>query len=273
MVKDEKGSIVVETMISFTLFAFLCWCILSIIILNALQTRVHYALTQTAIELSVYAYIIETLGQTDRIAQLAAGHANTQEFISNFNEVRTNVDILGGLGLMQDVATDFNLEELVKDFVGYVIVEATNESIWLFMSKYLNLRETGANTYLRSHRVLPREGAGIIGGIVGRFVDNLYIDFSGSNVLRAAPAPTPSPGSTPAPTTGASNPDRIYNTTITATYRVDFTFGILPIPENFRTLTIRQSVMTRAWTGGHGTRRRPPPLPTPTPAPIPTPSP
>ena len=222
MLRNEKGSIVVETMLSFTLFVLLCWCILAIIIMTTLQTRVHYALTQTAVELSVYAYVIKALGFADNVEAASAGHAEAVEMFSNISTIIDNLDIQGGFEFVGDVASD--PRAYLTRIVQYAAIEASHELIVRpIFFKYLDLGGMGAEAYLQSHRVVPG-GTGLIAGMLG----NDLIDFSGSYIVRNG------------------------NTRIVATYRVDFTFGFLPMPENMRTLEITQSVMTKAWLGGYG---------------------
>ena len=221
MCKNENGSIIIETLISFVLFASLCWGILSIISITTLQARVHYALTQTAIELSVYGYVVHALGFSDNLAAMSAGASEAQEMFNNINIMINTLDIEGGIGMAGDIADD--PMAIISNLLSYGLTLASHELIIRpIFNKYLRLGNQSAADYLRNNRV--RGEAGFISGLMGH-----EIDFTGSHLITENG-----------------------NIVIVATYNIDFTFGILPIPERFRTIEVVQSVKTRVWLGGYG---------------------
>jgi len=56
-IKDTRGSIVVETVLAFIPFTLIMLGIVMLINVVSMQSRVHYALTQTAMELSIMSYL------------------------------------------------------------------------------------------------------------------------------------------------------------------------------------------------------------------------
>ena len=86
MKRDENGYIVVETVGSFVLFILLVTSILSIINVVTVQARVHYAMSQTAQTLSMYAYALEKAGLSDPLMGIAESADNTQEEIDTFKD-------------------------------------------------------------------------------------------------------------------------------------------------------------------------------------------
>ena len=91
MGKDQRGYIVVETIGAFLLFVFLNISILSLINIVVVQSRVHYALTQSAQALSMYTYALEATGvaehivassnRADKVAQ------SSDEMVTNLNKL------------------------------------------------------------------------------------------------------------------------------------------------------------------------------------------
>jgi len=68
--KDNGGYIVVETVCGFIPFVLLVVSILSLVNIVTLQSRIHYALTQAAITLSVYCYTLEVTGVSEKMSAI-----------------------------------------------------------------------------------------------------------------------------------------------------------------------------------------------------------
>jgi len=235
MVKNEKGSIVVETMGSFILFILLMISILTLINIVTVQSRVHYALTQTALELSMYSHIIHTLDLTDIFKSITEGGSAGSELIgsiqddlgaihgvatgdgsSNVAEVLGNLNTLinaiGGLGDTVGGAIG-NPRDTLTHIFQYGLVLAQQEAmIRPLFYRHLAIGETESHDYLRRHNVIDsRISLG----------DSRFINADGNIIL-------------------------------VAEYRINYGFGLgaLPLPEAIRTLSVRQTVKTRAWLGG-----------------------
>lgn len=231
--KNEDGYIVVETTLSFMLFVLLVVSILSLINIVTVQTRVHYALTQTANELSMYSYVIETLGLTstikglDRTGQevqetidgvindlntIETGINNltsdTEKFFDNLDAVMGAVESLSGTaqGVIEDPKGTF------VNVVRYGLDTAKNYAMqeWVIrpmMEKYLANGDQNADEFL--------SGYGISGEI--DLSKSVFIDENG-------------------------------DITVVASYDIDYTFGMLPLP--FTQIHVEQTAKTRAWLGG-----------------------
>jgi hypothetical protein len=241
MRKDEGGYIVVETIGSFMLFTFLVLSILTLINIVTVQARVHYALTQTANELSMYSYIIDALGLSDTVKTvdaagtevqdqidsvlsdintiqggLAASPSDTTEFMENLNVVMDSVGSLSGTleNVTQDPKGTFHNVLLygLDKTKNYAMQEIV---IRPMLSKYLDNGEVNANEFLKQYNVIESGGERL------DLSDSVYINESGDIV-------------------------------IVAEYGIDYAFGLgaLPLPEAMRTLTIRQTAKTKAWLGG-----------------------
>ena len=230
MVRCEKGHIVVEFTISFMLFILMCWAFLAMINVTALQSRVHFALTQTAIEISMYAYIIEALGFTDNIESWSEGHAATNELINNMGTLISDVkmDPVGATpGTVEDIIDIAETiaddpKKFLTDILKYAAVDLSHETlIRPIFNKNMGGREN-ANVFLQRNKV---EGDT---SLLSGFLNTHMVSFDESYLIRDG------------------------NTVIRATYEVDFTFGMLP----FTNLKISQTAMTRAWLGGNDRTKR-----------------
>lgn len=245
MRKNENGYIVVETTVAFTLFILLVESILSLIGIVTVQVRVHYALTQTANELSMYSYVIETLGLTSTIKGLDKTAQEVDKKIQGVKDdlktIEDSINDLKDYKVMSDTEKFFdNLKALVdtvekivgagKSVGGTVkeVIENPKETFinvvrygldasknyamqeWVIrpmMKKYLANGGKNADEYL--------EAFGIIDGI--DLSESVFIDENG-------------------------------DITIVASYDISYVFGKLPIP--FQKIHVEQTAKTRAWLGG-----------------------
>jgi hypothetical protein len=244
MRKNEGGYIVVETIGSFMLFTFLVVSILTLINITVVQARVHYALTQTANELSMYSYVIDALGLSDTVKTTAEAGEEAQGqinsvvndinaiqsgvsgmtgsvagFMDNMNIVIDSIGSLGGTlgGIVQDPKETFYNVLLfgLDKSKNYAMQELV---IRPMLNKYLTNGEIDANEYLRRFNVVERGGARL------DLSDSVFINSNGDIV-------------------------------IVAEYEIDYAFGALPLP--FARLAIRQTAKTKAWLGGEGERYTP----------------
>lgn len=233
MRKNEDGYIVVETTVTFTMFVLLVVSILSLINIVTVQTRVHYALTQTANELSMYSYVIETLGLTSTIKGLDKTGTEVQDkidgVINDLNTIETGVNsltsdtekffdnldaVVGAVRSLSGTAQGV-IEDPKGTFVAlvrYGLNSAKNYSVQEFvmrpmMEKYLKNGDQSAKDFLGSY--------GVTGEI--DLSKSVFIDSDG-------------------------------DITIVASYDIGYTFGILPLP--FTQIHVEQTAKTRAWLGG-----------------------
>jgi len=189
---------------------------------TALKARVHYALTQTAIELSLYGHVAHVTGLSPHMQTMAAGAQATDEMFANLNTMISTLDIQGGVGFVEDVIDD--PVTFLMNFVYSGLTIASHEAIIRpIFNKYMRLFDQNAATFLENNRAT--DGSGLVAGFLGN-----VIAFDGSHLI------TPEG-----------------DILIIATYNIDFTFGFLPlVPERFGTIEVTQSVKTRVWLGGYG---------------------
>jgi len=226
MKKDENGWIVVETIGTLIPFVLICISIITMINITAVQQRVHYAITQTALELSMYSYVVHALGLSEPIMNWNETAANTQgqidSVINDVNSIRLFDDletVTGAIGSLMQTGGDALNDpmETISNLLSYGLNRAYSHVVQEvvirpMVNRHLERRsgDFSADDYLRTFNVADRNGT--------------LLDLSNSVILN-------------------SNGDVI----IVAEYSIDFTFGIIPVPP----LTFRQTAKTRAWIGGY----------------------
>ena len=98
--KDERGYIVVETILGFVPFVIVTAFILSLAQIVALESRVHYALAQAAEEISVHSYVAKLKAD-------GADLGSVSEFVSRVN------------GLFSGPGSLTIGDEMIRGIVGY----------------------------------------------------------------------------------------------------------------------------------------------------------
>ena len=256
MKKDQRGYIVVETILSFSLFIFFCTSILSLINIVVVQARVHYAMSQSALAVSMYDYCFHVTGLDDEIsgiAKKAAGlRKDVTEFKGNINTVLDGIAALPGstsVGSCIDTSKGIynagsaaykqasgwvdtavnNPKQMVSNLLALGVDAGASAAfealVRPIIGRYLTNGSMSGDEYLRSMNV--------IGGLKG--LDFFAVTFSDG-------------GSTAKGNSSALNGDG--DVIITVSYTVDFRFGSLPLP--FDDIDIEQTVVTKAWLGGVG---------------------
>lgn len=244
MKDDQKGYIVVETAMAFTLFVFFVTSILTLINVVAVQARVHHAVSQAAIAVSMYDYSFHVAGLDDDIVTIVKQadelKSDYDSFMGNVDTVMdsldalsqgdvTNVDISGAEGAAgeaydqasQWVDTAVNdPKTMVKSLLGLAANEASKEAFGALVrpvvGRYLTNGSQSGDEYLKSMRVVD----GLDGlDLTPVESDSAFLDADG-------------------------------NVVITVSYQIDFGFGALPLP--FTELNVVQTVKTKAWLGGAG---------------------
>lgn len=251
MSRDERGYIVVETIVAFTLFVFLMISILSLINIVTVQARVHYALTQAAETVSMYSYTLDAMGVSEHLMASSGRSDKTEgeinEFITNVNNVADALEALNlsgiqssgqalaqqGSSLAQRVEND--PKDVMQNVMNYGIQKAGGYAFGELMrplvGRYLANGELSGDAFLKAFRV---EGG----------LDGLCF----------------APGSLPGWNGEAHRVTTSYDSTrlltsegdirIVVSYKIDYSFGALPLP--FKDLEVTQEVVTKAWLGGSG---------------------
>jgi len=246
MHKDDKGYIVVETVGAFIPFVLLVASILSLVNIVALQTRVHYALTQATNTLAMYSYALEVMGVAERLSTLDGKSDSAAKKISaaltDLESVLSGIDSLSGISGSRTRSEETEsrsfgfLEQrsgetqtalgMLKDYgIGELRAELLEYLVRPLVGRYLANGSISADEYLRSVRVVNNGKTGLDA-----------LEFHGGSVL------------------GPQNSvlvDRNGNVKLIVHYEIEYSFGALPLP--FRpTLRITQTAVTKAWLGGSG---------------------
>ena len=218
--KDENGYIVVETVGTFIPFLLLVISILSLVNIVTLQARVHNALTQAALTLSMYSYVLHATGAADGMMSMDSKASATGDSI---NSVLNGIESLSrgnGLGssggnraLSGAEAAIADPKALISNFANYGINElrsaATEQLVRPLVGRYLANGDLSGEEYLSSVRVVDFD-----------FSDCIIIDRNG-------------------------------NVKLTVDYEIEYRFGALRLPFG-PTLKVTQTAVTKAWLGGSG---------------------
>ncbi len=244
MRRDEKGYIVVETLIAFTLYLLAILSILSLVNISVVQSRVHYAITEACEGVSMYSYIFQATGQAKHITAMSskadAAEANAQSVVNNLNQIMDsglNMDMSGVQGGVQGAIQSASRVR-IKDVLA-IMVQGIKDTVFaqcmdLLSNQYLNnygtdgsVKESGEE-YLKANNVkdtLTFNGSYGIG--FNNYNISLSLGEGGSQFL-----------------------DKNGDITVAISYEIDYRFGGLKLP--FTTLKIRQVVKTKAWLNGDG---------------------
>ena len=259
MRKDEKGYIVVETICAFIMLVLLMMSILLLINITTVQARMHYALTQTADELSMYCYVIDAMGLTDDLKTLDEDGQETQETIDgvvdnveNIQDQWTNLQnveltaedadfmaeldtVMTSLSSMYTSAEEIgsvvenaldDIEGTFIDLVRYGVYRAEQWAVQELvmrpmLEKYLQNGNQSALSYLQGYNVVTSS--------TGNMESLSGLDLSKSRFID-------------------SNGD----ITITVNYEINYgkILGALPLPDDLLTIQVEQTAKTKAWLGG-----------------------
>lgn len=255
MGKDQRGYIVVETIGAFLMFVFLNVSILSLINIVVVQSRIHYALTQSAQALSMYTYALEATGVAEHIV------ANSKQA----DQVGTQSDeMVGNLNKLIAALEEWNADgfkEAVNNIYGQTsgIVNQVTENPKGVFQKLLNYGLSKAGSYALGECMRPLMGWYLRGksGSGEKFLEDYHV-VDGLNGLKFYTMDTVGYNSvTNRFTSGSKNDslliDQNENLCLVVQYDIDYTFGALPLPDAFGgKLHVTQMVTTKAWLNGHG---------------------
>ena len=225
---------------------------MSLINIVTVQTRIHYALTQAAETLSMYSYLLETLGVADHLVASAekseAVVQQGEELIGNINTVISslkNLDIEGideSAGAVYDQVSGFvdtaakNPEEILQGLLNYGVQELSSAALGAcvrpLVGWYLTNGSQSGDDYLRE--------AHVIGGLDGLSFytrDSVGFDTDSDQLVVVTDQKS-------------RFLDSGENIKLVVQYQIDYTFGTLPLP--FGELEVTQEVMTKAWLNGYG---------------------
>jgi len=244
--RDENGYIVVETIGAFIPFVLLIVSILSLVNIVALQTRVHYALTQAANTLSMYSYTLQVTGIADKLrlidSQASKVTKGVDEMKSDINGVLDGINSLSFrdvsasgkaaadrvIGWGESIADD--PKAVLAIILNYGLNEGRNAIFELLVrplvGRYLSNGNVSGDEFLKS--------ANVIDGLKG-------LDFYEFTLLDLN-------------SIGHSNSvliDQSGDVKIVVQYEIAYKFGALPLPFQPK-LKVTQEVRTKAWLNGRG---------------------
>lgn len=252
MKRREDGYIVVETIGCFTLFVFLVISILSLINIVTVQARIHYAITQAAETISMYAYALDAMEVADHLmASAGRGDVVTDEakkLVENTNKLFDAVESLNVSGIGEagnalyqqgsTVAAHVRDDpmDVFQTVMNYGLQKAGSYTfgalIRPLVGRYLTNESMSGDDFLKTFNVK--------GGIEG-------LEFSTFNVIGW--------NAETGRFTAAPRDDSMLLTSagdirIVVSYKIDYAFGALPLP--FGELEVTQEAVTKAWLGGSG---------------------
>ncbi|MCL1999408.1 MAG: hypothetical protein FWG65_11655 [Turicibacter sp.] len=272
---NQTGSAAVETLIAFVCFLMFTAIIVTFVNVAALQLRVHYALTQTAMELSYYSYVLRVLGVVDLLnAVEAEGSLARDEIDGNIDNVFNFLDAAGSFTNVNSVES-LNTAANNTAESGQVLLDGVSESIdnvsenpgdffasflWMAAGEGIGI----GLAYLVGDVIAPSffwRYMGIRGGPNGRTyfnnmpafantVDFVWWDFSWGGLQDgiAGGAVRPEGAAFLSSIHGSPSNDEIV---LGVRYNLDLTQFII-LPDNLPTLTVFQHVKTRAFVGDGG---------------------
>ena len=244
----NDGYIVFEAIGLFVPLILLMASILSLVNIVTLQTRIHYAMTQAANTLSMYCYVLDVAGLSDKIMSIDEGGEQVRAEIDSIKEnvagvlegitsiQHDNVPAPGALPSHKPLSYEESIADRPAGVMDSMIDFALSESFEVLLEKlvrpiigrYLaNGIQTG-DEYLQS--------VNVINGLKGLS----FHDFDLLSLHNAS-----SRGSTLLNMGGEVR--------LVVHYEVEYMFGVIPLP--FRpSMRIAQTVVTKAWLGGAGSR-------------------
>ena len=209
--RDEEGYIVVETIGAFMLFVFMIASILCLVQIVALQARVHFAMTQTALTLSMYNYATE-LPDKYKVSDKVGDVIDTIGRLAGDSRGASGQTAPNGGADFMSNAGSF-IKTLLKDSKKAALADGVIRPLF---GRYLGNGTMTGDQYLKSMQIDKGLRA---------------FQFEGFDY--------------PSDTTEVSLIDRYGTITLKVRYEVPYRFWSLPLP--FPKLTIIQTVSTRAW--------------------------
>ncbi len=257
MAKDERGYIVVETIVAFMLFVFLNLSILSLINIVVVQSRVHYALTQAAETMSIYSYTLEAMGAADHLVRSADRADRVEQ-----DAATVAGDINGVLNALEsmDLSALRDAGEDTYEHVGGIAEHIANDPKDV-LQNLMNYGLQEGGSFLLATCMKPLMDRYLTNGTMSgdAFLEAFHVNGGLDGLRFYSFDPVGYDAGTHRLTSGGRNDsmllDKDKNLKLVVEYDIDYSFGALPLPESFRgKLHVTQMVVTKSWLGGHGER-------------------
>lgn len=255
MGKDQRGYIVVETIGAFLLFVFLNISILSLINIVVVQSRIHYALTQSAQTLSMYSYALEATGVAEHIVANSkrAGVVGDEsdKMVNNLNKLIGALEGRDANGFVQAVNDVYNQADGIAGRI-------TDDPKGV-LQDLLNFGLSKGGSFALEQCMRPLMGWYLRGksGSGEKFLEDYHV-VDGLNGLKFYTMDTVGYNNvTKRFTSGSKNDslliDKNENLCLVVQYDIDYAFGALPLPDAFGgKLHVTQMVTTKTWLNGYG---------------------
>ena len=229
----EGGYVVIETLFSFTMLIMVMTVIISLINIVAIQSRIHYAITQTAQEISMYAYVTKCLSEDPDEYDPGLG--------GGFSWVTAS---RGAIDTLKSGITDFS-NQVAAGATGFFIDEYAAE----LMKSLAAAPDPAASQLIMEDAVkdvfvnyLSHDVAQSVSQADDYLINSGVYSMDGSVQGLNAVAFTNSGGVT------STLLDANGDTVVTAAYKIEFNiFNVIPLPLY---LEVEQTVKTKAWLGG-----------------------
>ncbi|MCL1925191.1 MAG: hypothetical protein FWF50_06360 [Defluviitaleaceae bacterium] len=135
LLKDNKGIIAIEMLISFVGFVLFTAVIVTFINVASIQLRFHHALTQTALETSFYAQALEMVGVTYTLRRThALGNPTRQQIDGNPRRPFSD-------GILEN---GFSMLDNISDGVGNAASGNANSAVYNLGMAYYNINMMGS---------------------------------------------------------------------------------------------------------------------------------
>jgi len=214
---DDNGHIIVETLGSFTMLIMVMAVIISLVNIIAVKSHIHSAMTQTALDMSMYAYVSTLLPEDSEpgiFSELSNGITNLSTGIA--------ADFAGFF--IDDYAAELlrKLASTYDEQTRQMVMDDAVEKIFVkYLCDDLLLAEIQANNYLLKYGIYSpdgsRRGLNAMEFSIGDGISSTMVDSNGDTI-------------------------------IIILYKIKFNiFNVISLPLY---LDVQQTVKTKAWLGG-----------------------
>jgi hypothetical protein len=154
MYKEESGHIVVETIGTFVPLVLLVISILSLVNIVSVQARIHYALTQTAMTLSVYSYTLEVTGLSEALNSSAKPSFEPGSVLSDLDSTLTSIRSLVGSYSSHLENAIPTIDGILESAKSSLITTALDGLVQPMLKGYLENDYLSGDEYLRRMGIL-----------------------------------------------------------------------------------------------------------------------
>ena len=278
----ESGMIVVEAVITLTIFIMTVSLIVYLVTVFTVHNKIQFAINSAAHELATYSYIYQATGLRSADLQV---RADGSKDVGNINDTAAKVlDTVGKIeelaGEASNVGNSPSDPEMSTDYINSTYrqfsnlessvnstVESTQQSVEAVENLISDPKGLAAGAIYMAFEEGESYLKGLIGAGIAKYMTEGYLDsptmtadeyciahgivggyngldFTGSSVFRDG-----TQGWNP---TGAKSKGDYRMIDFVVTYKIDLGFSRLVLPPDQAYLTVVQRVTVPAWTNGDG---------------------